>query len=131
MSMKQNSRSWSGKRRSERLGKHKRGYCLEILEQALRATLIRLRVKVRLKTKTEAIRPLEVQARLGQANVPHVTRTRDILSVLDARMALPGTIRLGTLSGPSAKETNVSMTIVARVSSATESVIVLGTTWFV
>ena len=126
MSMKQNSRSWSGKRRSERLGKHKRGYCLEILEQALRATLIRLRVKVRLKTKTEAIRPLEVQARLGQANVPHVTRTRDILSVLDARMALPGTIRPGTLRRLSVKETNVFITIVLRVLYAMELAIVLG-----
>ena len=108
------------------LGKSRRDCCLETLKRVLHATLIRLRVKVKPRTNTtEATTAAAIQARLGQRNAPHVIPNRDTQSVLDVRMALPGTIRPGTSSGPFVKETNAFMTIAGKVSSVMDSAIVL------
>ena len=126
------NKSRTGQGRNGKQGRLKQSCCLEILEQALRATLIRLRVRVKPRTKTnEATIAAAIQARLGQRNAPHVIPNRDTQSVVDVRMAQPRTIRPGTSSGPFVKETIAFMTIAEGVSSVMELVIVLGITWFV
>ena len=91
-------------------------------------TLIRLRVKVKPRTKpTEATTAAAIQARLGQRNAPHVIPNQDTQSVLDVRMVQPRTIHPGTSSGPFVKETSAIMTIAEVVLSVMDSAIVLGT----